>query len=118
MLPKVSYGVAFLAGLMLSVGVFAVSRARSASGPAWTDHSNPLRIQEPALLTKHELFSEDHTADVIAIEQVWGAYAFYNDSINGPGMASLFTPNGVDQHLWDDGEGKLIPDFGIVAPED
>lgn len=88
------------------------------SAPAWTGHPNPDGIQQPAVLTKHQLFSEDHTSDVVAIEQVWGAYTFYNDSINGPGIASLFTPDGVDQHLWDDGHGKLIPDFGVVAPQD
>jgi hypothetical protein len=33
-------------------------------------------------------------------------------------MASLFTPNAVDQHLWDDGQGKLTPHYGIVAAGD
>jgi SnoaL-like domain len=90
----------------------------SASKPAWVDHPNPLVIQQPALQTKHELFSEDHTADVVAIQQVWAAYSYYNDTHNGPGVASVFTPDAVDQHLWDDGHGKLIPDFGVVAPGD
>jgi SnoaL-like domain len=94
----------------------AESSARK-SAPAWVDHPNPLVVQQPTLQTKHELFSEDHTADVVAIEQVWAAYSYYNDTINGPGIASLFTPDGVDQHLWDD-HGKLIPDFGVVAPGD
>jgi hypothetical protein len=125
MLKKFCYGIAVLAVIFISVGVteFWMSGGQAhaqakTSAPAWVDHPNPLNIQQPTVLTKHQLFSEDHTADVIAIEQVWGAYSFYNDSINGPGMASLFTPDGVDQHLWDDGHGKLIPDFGVVAPAD
>ncbi len=92
--------------------------AKQKSVPAWTGHPNPNSIEQPRLLTKHELFSEDHTTEVVAVLQVWGAYTYYNDTANGPGMASLFTPDGVDQHFWDDGHGKLIPDFGIVAPGD
>lgn len=117
----VGYLVACLFFAWMSSHFVVITFARGQAGksaPAWIDHPNPNAIQQPAVLAKHELFSEDHTSDVVAIEQVWGAYTFYNDSINGPGMASLFTPDGVDQHLWDDGHGKLIPDFGVVAPED
>jgi hypothetical protein len=84
----------------LLLGVIAVREARSSTAPAWTDHPGPSKIQQPTVETKHQLFSEDHTADVVAIQRVWSAYVFYNDSINGPGVASLFTPDGVDQHLW------------------
>jgi hypothetical protein len=108
----------WIASLFVLVG-FATNHAKAGEGePAWTGHPDPSTTKQPAVLTKHQLFSEDHTADVVAIEQVWGAYTFYNDSYNGPGMASLFTPDGVDQHLWDDGHGKLVPDFGVVAPGD
>lgn len=109
--------VLWAASLFIMAGLAAPARA-GASEPAWTGHPNPTAIEQPAVITKHQLFSEDHTADVVAIQQVWGAYTFFNDSYNGPGMASLFTPDGVDQHLWDDGHGKLIPDFGLVAPAD
>jgi hypothetical protein len=88
------------------------------SEAAWVDHPNAAAVQQPTVLTKHQLFSEDHTADVIAVQQVWAAYVFYNDSINGPAVASLFTPDGVDQHLWADGQGKFVPHFGVVAPGD
>jgi hypothetical protein len=119
MLKKFSYGVAFLLGALISLGIFAVTKAKTASGPVWTDHPNPLRLQQPTVLTKHQLFSEDHTADVVAVQQVWGAYTFYNDSDNGPGMASLFTPDGVDQHVWVDAKtGLLTPHYGVVAPGD
>jgi hypothetical protein len=52
-------------------------------------------IAQPQRLSKNELFSQDHTADVLAIEQVWAAYAYYNDTHNGSGMASLFTEDAV-----------------------
>jgi hypothetical protein len=117
MFKKFSYGVAFLLGALISSGIIAVTRAKSSSAPAWVDHPNAMVVQQPTLLTKHQLFSEDHTADVVAIQSVWAAYVFYNDSINGPGMASIFTPDGVDQHLFDN-LGVLYPHFGIVAPVD
>jgi hypothetical protein len=91
---------------------------QTAASPAWVDHPNAAAVQQPTVLTKHQLFSEDHTGDVIAVQQVWAAYVFYNDSINGPAVASLFTPDGVDQHLWADGQGKFVPHFGIVATGD
>lgn len=93
-------------------------QGQTAAVPAWTGHPNAAAVQQPTVLTKHQLFSEDHTADVVAVQQVWAAYVFFNDSINGPGVASLFTPDGVDQHLWADGHGMFIPHFGIVTPAD
>ena len=127
MLKKVWYSlgiivsVALISATITSV-TLGIRDARAESNtkkviPAWVDHPNPLAVQQPTVQTKHELFSEDHTSDVVAVEQVWAAYSYYNDTINGAGMASLFTPDGVDQHLWDD-RGKLIPDFGVVAPGD
>jgi hypothetical protein len=110
--------VIWIASLFLIMTLAHGQRRDTKSLPVWTDHPNPATIEEPAVLTKHQLFSEDHTSDVVALQQVWGAYTFYNDSYDGPGIASLFTPDGVDQHLWDDGHGKLIPDFGAVAPQD
>src|ERR1700680_75241 len=104
MLKKVCYGVALLMTWMVSVGVTAgvmdaLRASGKPSGQAWTGHPNALKVEQPTVLTNHELFSEDHTGDVVAIEQVWSAYDFYHDSENGTGMASLFTPDGVVQHL-------------------
>jgi hypothetical protein len=118
MLKKVCYGIAFLWAVWISITAIGVTKAKSASAPAWTDHPNALKIEQPTVRTKHELFSEDHTADVVAITQVWGAYSFYTDTNNGPGMASIFTPDGVDQHIWNDGKGKFFADYGLVAPAD
>jgi hypothetical protein len=123
MVRKVCYGVAFLVVCMVSVAVTAgvtdaLRASGKASGPAWIRHPNALKVEQPTIPTNHELFSEDHIADVVAIQQVWSAYDFYHDTDNGTAMASLFTPDGVVQHLWNDGHGVLIPDSGIVAPED
>src|ERR1700691_4648535 len=123
MLRRLCYTVVILAAaIVIANGVVRtinVHAAKSpASGPVWTDHPNPLRIQQPTVLTKHELFSEDHTSDVVAIQQVWAAYTFYNDAHDGEGMASIFTEDGVDQHLWDNGQGMLFPHYGVVAAGD
>jgi hypothetical protein len=123
-LNKHFYGSFLLSVVILSAALISVTtdvrrvEGKSSSQPAWVDHPNALNIQQPTVPTKHELFSEDHGLDVIAIEQVWAAYSFYTDTDNGPGMASIFTPDGVFQHLWNDGHGKFLPDFGIVAPGD
>jgi hypothetical protein len=116
-------GILFVVTIMLTCLTLLLVEGRrlhgeSGSEPAWVDHPNAAAVQPPTVLTKHQLFSEDHAADVIAVQEVWAAYVFYNDSINGPAVASLFTPDGVDQHLWADGQGKLIPHFGIVAAGD
>lgn len=122
MFKKVIYGIAVLVVAVLSASLTTTLLSRQArantSGPAWVDHPDASKLQQPTVLTKHQLFSEDHTADVVAIEQTWAAYTFYNDSDNGPGMASLFIPNGVDQHVWDNGQGILTPHYGIVAAGD
>lgn len=73
-------------------------------------------IVQPKVLTEHELFSEDHTADVLAVESVFSAYAYYNDSHNGPAIASLFTDDAVVSFVWNkDGTGVLVPEFGPKA---
>ncbi len=63
-------------------------------------------IVQPRRLTKDELFSQDHTADVVAIEQVWSAYAYYNDTHDGPGAASLYTEDAII-HFTRNDLGKL-----------
>jgi hypothetical protein len=75
------------------------------------NHPNKDIIQ-PTVMTRYELHSEDHTADVVAIDSLWSNYAFYNDSHNGPDMESLFTDDAVVHIVWND-HGKLVPTFGI-----
>ena len=69
-------------------------------------------IIQPTVMTRYELHSEDHTADVVAIESLWSNYAFYNDSHNGPDVANLFTDDAVVHIVWNN-HGKLVPTFGI-----
>lgn len=73
-----------------------------------------LTIVQPTIQTKDELESQDRLADVVAINQVFSLYEYYNDASDGQGVASLFTPNGVDQHLWNN-YGTLVPSFGVGA---
>jgi hypothetical protein len=131
MLKKLGYAVSFFALWCVSVGMTAsvmnVLRADKTQAPAWTRHPNANNIQQPTILTKHELFSEDHTAEVLAIQEVWAAYGYANDSHNGPLMASLFTPDAIVHFVYDNvtlggpiikGQPTFIPHFGIVAPAD
>jgi len=73
-------------------------------------------IVQPTVLTKHELYSEDHTADVTAVETVFSAYTFANDTHNGPLAASLFTEDAIIHFVWNN-NGTLVPTFGINPKE-
>jgi hypothetical protein len=75
------------------------------------NHPSKEIVQQP-VLSKYDLFSQDHTADIVAIESVWSAYVYYNDSHNGPGAASLFTDDAIIHFVWDN-KGTLVPEFGI-----
>jgi SnoaL-like domain len=63
-------------------------------------------IVQPKRLSKNELFSQGHTADVVAIDQLWSAYAYYNDTHDGPGVSSLFTEDAIVHFVTND-RGKL-----------
>jgi hypothetical protein len=69
-------------------------------------------IQFP-LLEADDLFTQDNAADVVAIEQVFSAYVFYNDAHDGPDLASLYLPNGVDDHGYNNGSGGILPNYGV-----
>jgi hypothetical protein len=71
-------------------------------------------IEQPVVLSRDELFSSEpeYTDDIVAIGHVWSAYVWYNDTADGTNMATLFTPNGQDQHVWND-YGTLVPTFGL-----
>lgn len=69
-------------------------------------------IVQPTVMTKHDLYSEDHTADVVAIEAVFSAYTFANDTHSGPLAASLFTEDAIIHFVWNN-HGTLVPTFGI-----
>lgn len=95
--------------------VLAATFAALALGSLDAQQSNqhPTKeIVQPPVLSKHELFSEDHTAVIVAVESVFSAYVYYNDSHNGPAIASLFTPNAIIHFVWNN-KGTLVPEFGI-----
>src|ERR1700678_802575 len=75
------------------------------------DHPSKDIIQ-PTVMTRYELHSEVHTADVVAIESLWSNYVFYKDHDNGPGMESFVTDDAL-VHIVLNNHGKLVPSFGI-----
>ncbi len=105
------------AGLYLSVTIGAMAGgygyAQIKKTPHPLDQPRPTKDVVPfPVLNKHELYSEDHTADVVAVETVFSAYTTANDSHNGPLAASLFTEDAVVHFVWNDNT-KLVPTFGI-----
>jgi hypothetical protein len=108
---------AFISLVMVAIVAVVSLRANEAK-PSVTEliqsqASHPSKdIAQQPVLSKNELFSQDHTADIVAIESVWSAYVFYNDSHNGPGAASLFTDDAVIDFVWNN-HGTLVPTFGI-----
>lgn len=103
----IALGMAAMATLHAGDGKQAINALIESRG----DHPTKDIIQ-PTVMTRYDLHSEDHTADVVAIESLWSNYTFYNDSHNGPGMESLFTDDAVVHIVWND-HGKLVPTFGI-----
>jgi hypothetical protein len=115
MLKRWTYGVAYvLVAFVVIVAVKVRVEARQTSRPAATaNHPNASAFDQPKIETKQQLISQDHTADVLAIEQVWAAYGFFIDSGNGEGAASLYTEDGVIQHFWSDKGSKWEPHGGM-----
>lgn len=81
----------------VSLGVVATLAAARLHGKQASQQTvHPTKeIVQPTVMTRYQLHSEDHTADVVAIDSLWSNYTFYNDTHNGPGMASLFTEDAV-----------------------
>src|SRR5262245_18857357 len=87
MSKNLSYAITIVSVAIVSAGVTRVTLEggqgpRQAPGGAF-EHPNPKAIEQPRVMKKNELFSQGHTADLMDIQQVWAAYAFYNDSANG-----------------------------------
>lgn len=107
--------MATAAAALLAVVAASDAAAPPQAAPAASTpfaHPNASAFDTPRVLTKDELFSQDRTADVLAIEQVWAAYGFYIDSGNGSGAASLYTQDGVIQHFWSDKGARWEPHGG------
>jgi hypothetical protein len=118
MLRKLLYNsacalVVFAVAVTVIVRVEARQEPQQASPPAAaTEAADAWARDQPNVMTKQQLFSQDHTADVLAIEQVWAAYGFFIDSGNGPAAASLYTPDAVIQHFWKDKDVTYQPHGG------
>lgn len=110
---KLLVGFTLVVAVLVGTGVHMASQGRTPVAPKSFAHPNPKAIEQPKFLTKQELFSQGRTADVVDIQQVWAAYAFYNDSGNGEGVASLFTEDGVLQHLWNNKGTEWQPHGGV-----
>ena len=65
------------------------------------------------LLTADEILPRPgHQGDIVDIIQLQGLYEFYHDGHNGPGVASLFTSDGIFELPLNDGQGHLSPTGG------
>jgi len=99
---------------LVSLGVLAtlaVARLHAKQAAAQQPVHPTKEIVQPTVMTRYQLHSEDHTADVLAIMSLWSNYTFFNDTHNGPGMASLFTEDAVLHFVLND-HGKLVPTGG------
>src|SRR6185436_2139321 len=91
-----------MGGLIAQDGKPAEGKSMQAGKPVHPlkqPHPQKEVVQFP-VLSKEDLFSEDHTADIVAIESVFSAYTFANDSHNGPLAASLFTDDAIIHFVW------------------
>ena len=82
------------------------------TGPVVT--STPVK-----LLTADEVLPKPgHERDIVEIIQLQGLYEFYHDGHNGPGVASLFTPDGIFPGIFEmplnDANGDLSPQGGTT----
>src|SRR5277367_5195007 len=83
MLRKLLYIAACVLVLFIVAGVVIVrveaSRKLMQASPsaAASDAAAAWAQDQPKIMTKQQLFSQDHMADVLAVEQVWAAYGFF-----------------------------------------
>lgn len=116
-----SFALAVLCmGALIAQDVKPAVQSKSGQG---LSPNHPLRQPHPTkeivqfpVLSKEDLFSEDHTPEVLAVESVFSAYTFANDSHNGPLAASLFTDDAIVHFVWNN-HGTLVPTFGINPRE-
>jgi hypothetical protein len=64
------------------------------------------------MLTRDQLVTKGHADDKAEIAGMFYAYIFYHDSHNGPGVASLFTKDGMLETLWNNGGKTIEPNAG------
>jgi SnoaL-like protein len=70
--------------------------------------TKPLRLP---LVTRDQLVTRGRADDKLEIADLFQAYMFFHDTHNGEGVASLFTPEGAMEHMWNNG-GVIEPTGG------
>ena len=125
MLKKIWCAIAFV--LVAFVGGFVAVRMSNrhtlvyaqtkASSPGPSINGLPIDgpvktpVQLP-MLTRDQLVTRGHAEDKAEIADLFYAYVFYHDSHNGPGVASLFTKDGILETLWNNGGKTFEPNAG------
>jgi hypothetical protein len=71
--------------------------------------THPMRLP---VLTRDQLVTRGHAEDKAEIAELFQTYMFYHDTHNGEGVASLFTEDGVLEHLWNNGGRTVEPNAG------
>lgn len=118
-LASVFAGVAVAAAAAAGLHyITATPRAAGAvSIPATGLHGLPVgkpvkgAIKTPHM-TRDMLLSKGHADDIVAVQQLFYAYLFYHDTHDGPGVASLFTKDGVLETLYNNGGNTIEPNAG------
>jgi hypothetical protein len=84
-----------------TVGLHGLPVGRPVKGAVTTPH-----------MTRDMLLSKGHADDIVAVQQLFYAYLFYHDTHDGPGVASLFTKDGVLETLYNNGGKTIEPNAG------
>lgn len=102
-------------------GALALLRTATAVSAAATPQMSPtgFLIGVPVLkpmvlpaLSRDQLVTRGHADDKTEITALFQAYMFYHDTHNGEGVASLFTPDGALEHLWNNAGKTVEPNAG------
>ncbi len=111
--PKAKGSIALaLAALPNSAGTSAVDASQQAESMNGFPLDRTVRAAiQPPLLTRDQLVTRGHAEDKEEITALFYTYIFFHDTNNGPGVASLFTKDGILESLWNNG-GKTIEPNG------
>lgn len=103
-------GIAGMSGARASAGFDTKKGAKSPTGfTILQPITKPLRLP---LMSRDQLVTRGHADDKLEIADLFQAYMFYHDTHNGEGVASLFTPDGAMEHVWNNGGLTIEPTGG------
>jgi ketosteroid isomerase-like protein len=122
---RLIYGIALLSAGIAGAGITAIlisepqARVSAQTKKAHAQSVNGLPIDGPVrtpvelpMLTRDQLVTHGHADDKEEIADLFYAYVFYHDSHNGPGVASLFTDDGILETLRNNGGRTFEPNAG------